>query len=119
MTAMEIMVARQDLAEIKRKIAELQQQVEAVRAEEVAGVVARIREAITYYDLTIKDVFGGRTTGVGRSKAKKALRSVSAKKAAVVRYCDSAGNSWAGRGKRPNWLKAALANGTALDDLAV
>lgn len=112
-------MGKQTLAEIKEKIAALQKQVEAVRAEEVAGVVARIREAITYYDLSIKDVFGGRITGAGRGKAKKALRKISAKKADVVRYRDSAGNSWVGRGKRPYWLKAAIANGTPLEELAV
>lgn len=32
-----------------------------------------------------------------------------------VRYRDSAGNTWTGRGKRPGWLAAALANGKTLD----
>ncbi|KDP84680.1 hypothetical protein CF70_017835 [Cupriavidus sp. SK-3] len=33
----------------------------------------------------------------------------------AVRYRDSAGNTWTGRGKRPGWLAQALADGKTLD----
>lgn len=38
---------------------------------------------------------------------------------APVRYRDQAGNTWAGRGRRPKWLVAALADGKRLEDFAV
>lgn len=110
MMTMEITVATQTLAEIKGKIAELQKQAEAARAEEVAGVVGRIREAIAYYDLSIQDIFGGRSAGAVRSNGVKA---------GVIRYRDSAGHTWTGRGKRPNWFKSAIADGATPEDLAV
>jgi DNA-binding protein H-NS len=120
---MDITVATQTLAEIKGKIAELQKQADAARAEEVAGVVGRIREAITYYDLSIKDIFGGRAPGAGHGKARKSpgngSTKTSAKKAGVIRFRDSASNEWTGRGKRPNWFKAAIADGATPEDLAV
>lgn len=127
MTTMEITVATQTLAEIKGKIAELQKQADAARAEEVAGVVARIREAITYYELSIKDVFGDRTASAERGKAKrspgnvsaKSSASTSSKKSGVIRFRDSAGNAWTGRGKRPHWFKAAIADSATPEDLAV
>lgn len=106
-------MAAQTLAQIKQKIAELQRQAEAARAEEVAGVVARIREAIAHYDLSVKDLFGG------RGKARKSPGNAVGKKAGVVRFRDADGNSWAGRGKRPNWFKAAIASGAKPEDLAV
>jgi len=112
-------VAEQTLAEVKQKITDLQRQAEAARAEEVAGVVGRIREAIAYYDLSAKDIFGGRAPGAGRSNAKKPARGAAAKKAGVIRYRDSAGNEWTGRGKRPHWFKAAIADGATPEDLAV
>ncbi|MGY2488277.1 H-NS family nucleoid-associated regulatory protein [Cupriavidus sp. CP313] len=37
----------------------------------------------------------------------------------AVRYRDSTGNAWTGRGKRPAWLEQALANGHALDEFLV
>ena len=107
---MDITVATQTLAEIKGKIAELQKQAEAARAEEVAGVVGRIREAIAYYDLGIQDIFGGQSAGAGRSNRKKA---------GVILFKESAGNTWTGRGKRPHWFKAAIADGATPEDLAV
>lgn len=33
-----------------------------------------------------------------------------------ARYADDAGNTWAGRGPRPGWLKAAIAAGKELND---
>ncbi|CAG9178043.1 H-NS family nucleoid-associated regulatory protein [Cupriavidus pampae] len=38
-------------------------------------------------------------------------------KSKVVRYTDAAGNTWAGRGKRPAWVEQALKDGKSLDDL--
>ena len=119
MTTMEITVAAQTLAQIKQKIAELQRQAEAARAEEVAGVVARIREAIAHYDLSVKDLFGRRPASAGRGKARKSPGNAAGKKAGVIRFRDADGNSWAGRGKRPNWFKAAIASGATPEDLAV
>lgn len=119
MTRMEIAVATQTLAQIKQKIAELQLQAEAARAEEVAGVVARIREAIAHYDLSVKDLFGGRTASAGRGKARKASGNAAGKNSGVIRFRDADGNSWSGRGKRPNWFKAAIASGATHEDLAV
>jgi DNA-binding protein H-NS len=37
----------------------------------------------------------------------------------VIRFRDDAGNGWVGRGKRPNWFRAALAAGKTPEDLAV
>lgn len=45
------------------------------------------------------------------SAAKRPKRAPSA-----VRYADDAGNSWSGRGPRPGWLKAAVAEGKQLSD---
>ena len=52
------------LAALNAQIAKLQAQAEALRAKEVAGVVARIREAIVHYGLTVADL------GFGSAKSK-------------------------------------------------
>ena len=44
------------LAEINEEIARLQKEAERVRAEEVAGVIARMKEAIAHYGLTANDL---------------------------------------------------------------
>jgi DNA-binding protein H-NS len=91
--------------------------------------VSRIRKAITHYGLTTQDLFGkvaaaagaaGKGAGRKRGAAKKAKAgsAATAKGPAVVRYRDENGNSWVGRGKRPQWLRDALAAGRKLEEFA-
>jgi DNA-binding protein H-NS len=112
------------LAQINEQIAKLQKQAEEVRAKEISGVVARMKEAIAHYSLTAEDL--GFTKRASRAPA--AARKVAAKKGrrkgvkkttGEVKYRDDAGNSWVGRGKRPEWFKAALAAGKTPEELAV
>lgn len=109
-------MAKQTLAEIKEHIAQLQKQAEELKTQEVAAVVARIREAIAVYGLTERELFG--RLGVG---AKKSGRSPAGgkRKPGVIRYRDDAGNAWTGHGKRPNWFKEAIASGKKPEDLLV
>ena len=50
-----------------------------------------------------------------------AARAKSKKPKAAVAYRDpkNSGNTWAGRGARPRWLKEALEKGASLDDFKV
>ena len=63
--------------------------------------------------------FGGsgrkqRKTGTPapKKRAKKTAPS-------AVKYRDDAGNTWVGRGKRPDWFKAGLAAGKRPEDFEV
>lgn len=61
-------------------------------------------------------------SGRGCSPASKKGRAAKGKGAAgkrPVKYRDESGNTWSGRGLRPNWLKQALANGSALESFRV
>ena len=117
-------------AQIQAQIRKLQQDAEALKAKEVAGVVARIQEAIAHYGLTPADLFGKTAGPVRRrpaartaAKADKAPKAPKAPKAArapsPAKYQDDAGHQWSGVGKRPNWFKAALADGKTAEDLLV
>jgi DNA-binding protein H-NS len=50
---------------------------------------------------------------------KRKKRKGAAKSAGVVKYSNGAGGTWGGRGKRPTWLRDALAAGKQLSDFAV
>ena len=110
-------------AQIQSQIRKLQQEADALKAKEVAGVVARIQEAIAHYGLTPADLFGKTSAAAGKrarkaaAPAKAARPAKSAKQSAPAKYHDGAGNHWSGIGKRPNWFKAALAAGKTADDL--
>ncbi len=111
------------LAALSAQIAKLQAQAEALRAKEAAGVIARIREAIVHYGLTVADL------GLGSAKARaakgaavattsKSKGKAAGKKAArTIKFTDGQGGTWSGIGKRPNWFKDALAAGKKPEDL--
>ena len=109
-------------AQIIKQIETLKQDAEKVRRKEVAGVVSRIQEAIAVYGLTAADLgFDGKKPPKAKAKAaptrRKAAKRASAP--AAVKYRNDSGGTWGGRGKRPDWLRAALAEGKSLDDFAV
>jgi DNA-binding protein H-NS len=123
--------------QILDEIESLKKQAQQVREKEVSQVIARIREAITFYNLTPGDLgFGGRTSAPGRKalKAVKGVKGVRGKpgrkpgagKAAATgkavrapKFRDADGNVWSGRGPRPRWLREAIAAGKKPEDFAV
>lgn len=105
-------MVKKSYAQIQRQIEALQRQADELRAQEVAGVVARIKEAIAHYSLTAEQLGYGATLRVSKPKARKIGG------ADVPAYSDGHGNTWGGRGPRPHWLKAAIADGKSLKDFA-
>lgn len=96
------------LSAILNQIERLQKEAATIQLE----VIARVRKEIEEYGLTVDQLFGS-TAGRAGAKPSKAVRK---KPAAVAKYADGAGNTWGGRGKRPDWLRQALAQGKALED---
>jgi DNA-binding protein H-NS len=134
------------ILELQKQVTDMQAEVERLKREDMAGVIARIKEAIAAYGLTPADLgFGGaraaaktggkkrgrkpRAAAAGDMAAVKATRATKggkrkgpgrgAKKATGVKFRDASGNTWGGVGKRPNWLRAALAAGKTLQEFAV
>jgi DNA-binding protein H-NS len=116
-------------AELQAQIAKLQAQAEDLRKSEVGQVVAQIRAAIAHYRLTAVDLgFASSAPAGKRGKAAKAAPAPAAGKRAAktakkakkftvpVRYRDDKGNTWTGRGNKPRWLVAAMAEGKKQED---
>lgn len=109
------------LKQVLTQIEKLQKEADALRAQEISGVVARIREAIDHYGLTPQELFG---TGVGRASAPRPARKTrgakpASRSAGAPKYHDGNGRTWTGVGKRPNWFKEALAAGRKAEDLLI
>lgn len=105
------------LQHVLSQIEKLQKEADSLRAEEVSGVIARIREAIAHYNLTPEQLFGkvrGKLKGSAAPSSRAAKRSRSAPK-----YQSDEGRTWSGIGKRPAWFVEALANGRAAEDMLV
>ncbi|MDO9071670.1 MAG: H-NS histone family protein [Rubrivivax sp.] len=106
-------------AQYIKQIEVLKADAEKARRKEVQGVVGRIREAIDAYGLTAEDLgFAGKgKSAVKAVPAKK--RGVKAKPVREIKFRNDSGGTWGGRGKRPQWLRDALASGKTLADFAV
>lgn len=98
------------LSSILSQIERLQKEAAAIQSE----VVGRIRSEIAKYGLTAEQLFGD-------APSRKTTRGAKANGSAtrVPKYADSAGNVWGGIGKRPEWLRQALAAGKTLEEFLV
>ncbi|MBL8290039.1 MAG: H-NS histone family protein [Rubrivivax sp.] len=115
--------------QILKQIEGLQAEAEKQRRAEVADVIAKIRSAIVTYGLTAGDLgFGGTRSAAAKGATRKKpgrkpgrprkVAAASGRKVAP-KFRDENGNTWAGRGKRPVWLRTALASGRKLEDFAI
>src|ERR1017187_9195625 len=116
----------QSYSQIVRQIESLQRKANAARKKEVAGVVSRIKEAISFYNLTAGELGLSAVRSAAPSpshaaipKRKKGAAKSKSKFGDVAKYRDAAGNEWVGRGPRPIWLREALASGKTLADFAI
>lgn len=113
------------LAGIQAKIAALEAEAEKLRTEaaaerqkEIAVAVQEIQAKMAEYGLSAKDlglsIGGGKTKRVGAVKAAKAPSA-----AAGPLYRGPNGETWTGgsRGRKPQWITKALAEGKQLSDL--
>ncbi len=110
---------------VMKQIEALKLEAEKLRRGEVDGVITRIREAIQHYGLTAADLGlgsakpkaeGAKAAGPAKRKKRK---TAAAKTPGVAKFTDGQGNTWVGRGKRPQWLRDALAAGKTLEEFAI
>lgn len=116
------------VATIDLEIQRLQKERDEALTLEIAGVVARIKEAIAHYGLTAADLGldGSPSRGAG-DKSKRTVRakrhgsrsSSSGGRNSTPKYADGKGHTWTGVGKRPRWYLDAIAAGSTSDDLLV
>jgi DNA-binding protein H-NS len=113
--------------QIRQQIKKLEQQADALARKEADDVRARIREAIAYYEFKPEDLFGVPAKTTRKNSAPKAatpkavvpVKGAIKRKKIAVKYRDSEGNTWTGRGSRPRWMVAALGQGKSIEDFAV
>lgn len=102
------------MATLKELLAQkeaLDKEIESTKKQARLQAITQVRALMSEYGLTAADLSskGPAKKGGARSGGKVA-----------VKYRNAAtGDTWSGRGLRPNWLKAALASGRKIDDFAV
>lgn len=109
MTPAEFSVARAKLAS---ELAKLDADIAAITHAHRAERVAEVRALMAEHGLTMSDI--------GRMSAVTGINTAARARAPVPpKYRNSEGLTWAGRGKRPTWLRTALAGGATLDSLKI
>lgn len=98
------------LKELLARKAEIEKQIDDAARNERAEAIAKVKTLMAEHGLSVADLSA---RGSARS-----TRSTGSKVAAKYRNA-STGQTWSGRGLRPNWLKDALAGGKKLEDFAV
>jgi DNA-binding protein H-NS len=88
------------LSMIEARIKALQRQARQVERSATQGLRAAAK-VISKYDLSVSDLRRALAMSRGRAPSKLTGRRV------AVKYRDSAGNTWTGRGRAPLWLVAA------------
>ena len=99
-----------NLKDLLAQKAAIEKQIDEAARAERADAVAQVKALMAAHGLSIADL--------GARSVAKGTRSSGTKVPAKYRN-KATGESWSGRGLRPNWLKAALASGKRLEDFAV
>lgn len=117
-------MAKLSLIDLLAQRAALEKQIQQTQRSERAEAIAQVRSLMSQYGLTAADLSakpGAASKRVPKApKAVKAVKATGPGKKVAAKYRDaSTGQTWSGRGLRPNWLKAALATGRPLSDFAL
>jgi DNA-binding protein H-NS len=115
------------LAQLNKQITKLQREADLLKASQAKGVIARIREDISRYQLTAADLgFESASTPAKQRKAPaKAIAKKSGRNAGrtnvkgVIKFRDDAGRTWTGHGRAPGWFNQALESGRTREELEV
>ena len=111
------------LLELQSQIAKLQQQADDIRTKEFQSTVLEIREKMTAFGITLKDL----QTHKGRPKIgpKGIARSLDRRKSKLAKvpvpskYRGPNGEVWSGRGLMPKWMTALIAAGQNKDSFLI
>lgn len=94
--------AREKIAQLEAEAKELTAKKDALRAE----VLTELKADIALFAFTAADLFD--TPKPAKTKDTR-----------EPKYADANGNTWAGVGKRPNWLTEALKAGKSQEDFEI
>lgn len=101
-------------SELMEQAQQLMQQAEEARKAEISSVVADIKEKISKYGLTAKDL------GLIASAGSKKAGTSGPKQSAPAKYRGPNGELWSGgAGRKPKWVIEAQAAGKNIEDFRI
>lgn len=98
------------LKELLARKEDLDKEIETTKKQARSEAIANVRALMLEYGLTAADL-NAKAPGKGSARSGGKV---------AVKYRNAAtGDTWSGRGLRPNWLKAAIASGRKIEEFAV
>jgi len=101
-------------SELKAQAEKLLLEAEEVRKAEALSVINDIKQKITQYGITARDLGFSLRSPSSRSEKRSSAES----SGSVTRYRGPEGQAWSGMGRRPQWYKDGLAAGKSPSDFA-
>jgi DNA-binding protein H-NS len=96
-------------SELMAQAQALMAQAEQARKNELSEVIADIKAKMKQYGITVADLGGGAVRKAGKSKS-----------SAPAKYRGPNGELWAGGpGRKPQWVRDALAAGKSIEDFRI
>ncbi len=114
-------VEQMSMADLKSAIERMKSEMERRRADEIAVVIADIREKMDRYGLSIADLgFTAAERALGRGRSRNRGTGEDRRGTVAPKYRDPAtGSTWSGRGRMPLWLAAAVEAGRSRDEFLI
>ncbi|MEL6587286.1 MAG: H-NS histone family protein [Pseudomonadota bacterium] len=95
-------------AEAEAQLKEIQKAQVSYDSRRLKELRAEVEAMLAKEGYTLADVLGGKAPKASKSKAP-----------AKYKNPDDATQTWSGRGRQPEWFKAAIAGGKTADDMAI
>ena len=110
-----------EYTELQSQIAALQKRADAILLAERQAAIETINELVSSFAILRTEIsFAGASPAGGRRRANATRKShPSAGQTVPPRFRDTHGNTWAGRGMQPQWIREALAAGATIDSFRV
>lgn len=115
-----------NLSELEAQRAELDAKIQAAKAESIASAVAEVKALMDSKGVTL-EMLGGRKARTPRKQsvadpyhgASRAKHPTKGGKVSPKYKHPTTGETWSGRGLKPNWLRAAIMQGRQVEEFAV
>ena len=111
----DINLKKLSLAELDRLAKRIAREIKSKEARNKKDARQALEKVAKEYGVSIEDI----VSGAKKTKKTKGKAKPRAKAAPKYRNPDDAAQTWSGRGRRPEWYKAALAAGKSEKDLAI
>lgn len=108
-----------ELATIDAQIIELQVRRQVILERERPRVIKECCALIDLFDIHPVELGGHRPGSLRAELAKGDGRRSLRGTPKAIKFVDSNGNTWAGTGLMPGWMKAAIATGKKVEDFLV